>query len=81
VATSREALMAQRGLFALELRARETYAWCACGRSFSQPFCDGGHKETGLLPVVKTELHGTAYLYRCKTSQGRLFCDGSHRRL
>ena len=21
-----------------------TYAWCACGRSQKQPFCDGSHK-------------------------------------
>jgi len=22
-----------------------TYYWCACGRSKSQPFCDGSHKS------------------------------------
>ena len=27
------------------------YAWCACGRSGTQPFCDGSHKRTGLSPV------------------------------
>ena len=26
------------------------YWWCACGRSKSQPFCDGSHKGTGLEP-------------------------------
>ena len=24
--------------------AGESYWWCACGRSKSQPFCDGSHK-------------------------------------
>jgi CDGSH-type Zn-finger protein len=82
VATSNEALVAQRGPFAVELCAGKTYAWCACGRSSSQPFCDGSHKETGLVPVVfKAERDGTAYLCGCKTSQGRPFCDGSHNRL
>jgi CDGSH-type Zn-finger protein len=82
VVTSSEALVAQRGPFAVELRAGKTYAWCACGRSCSQPFCDGSHQETRLLPVVfKAERDGTAYLCGCKTSQGRPFCDGSHNRL
>ena len=81
MATSSEAIVAQKGPFAVELRAGKTYAWCACGRSFSQPFCDGSHKETGLTPVVKAKHDGTAYLCGCKTSQGRPFCDGSHNRL
>jgi CDGSH iron-sulfur domain-containing protein 3 len=79
VATSSEALVAQRGSFAVELHPGETCVWCPCGRSFSQPFCDGLHKETGFSPVVfKAERDGTAYLCGCKTSQGRPFCDGSH---
>jgi len=36
----------------VELKAGETYAWCACGRSANQPFCDGSHQGTGLDPVV-----------------------------
>ncbi|HEV8542877.1 MAG TPA: CDGSH iron-sulfur domain-containing protein [Verrucomicrobiae bacterium] len=24
---------------------RGTYWWCACGRSLSQPFCDGTHSS------------------------------------
>jgi CDGSH-type Zn-finger protein len=82
VATSNEAHVAQRGPFAVELRAGKTYAWCACGRSSSQPFCDGSHKETGLVPLVfKAERDGTPYLCGGKTSQGRPSCDGSHNRL
>ena len=91
MATSNEALVAQRGAFAVELRAGKRYAWCACGRSSSQPFCDGSHKETGcdgshketgLVAVVfQAERDGTAYLCGCKTSQGRPFCDDSHNRL
>jgi len=28
-----------------------TYAWCSCGESKNQPFCDGSHKGSGLAPV------------------------------
>ena len=82
VATSSESIVAQKGPFAVELRAGKTYAWCACGRSSNQPFCDGSHKETSLSPVVfKAEQDGTAYLCGCKTTRSRPFCDGSHNRL
>ena len=27
-------------------------AWCACGLSQKQPFCDGSHKGTEFLPIV-----------------------------
>ncbi len=30
----------------------KTYLWCSCGRSASQPFCDGSHKGTGFEPVM-----------------------------
>jgi CDGSH iron-sulfur domain-containing protein 3 len=82
MATSGEALVAQRGPFALELRAGKAYAWYAWGRSAEQPFCGGLHALTGLVPVPFTpERGGTAYLCGCKTSQGQPFCDGSHDRL
>ncbi len=82
MATLNEAIVAQKGPYTVELRAGRTYAWCACGRSARQPFCDGSHAPTGLVPIVfKAERDGTAYLCGCKTSQGRPYCDGSHDRL
>lgn len=77
-----DALVAQKGPFTVQLKAGRTYAWCACGRSRKQPFCDGSHSETSLSPVVfKAERDGTACLCGCKTTKGRPFCDGSHDRL
>ncbi len=29
----------------VELTVGEKYAFCACGRSDNQPFCDGTHKK------------------------------------
>jgi CDGSH iron-sulfur domain-containing protein 3 len=77
-----EAIVAQRGPYAVELRAGRSYAWCACGRSAKQPFCDGSHKTTRIVPLTFTaERDGTAYLCGCKTSEGQPYCDGSHNRL
>jgi len=29
----------------VEVEAGKSYWWCACGRSKTQPFCDGSHKR------------------------------------
>lgn len=77
-----EALVAQKGPFAVDLKAGRTYAWCRCGRSAKQPFCDGSHSSTDLTPTVfKAERDGTVYLCGCKTTGDQPFCDGSHERL
>lgn len=59
-----------------------TYWWCACGRSKSQPFCDGSHKGTDFQPqeVVITEPKRVA-LCTCKRTHKMPFCDGSHKNL
>lgn len=76
-----EPLVARKGPYALTL-APGTYWWCTCGRSQTQPFCDGSHKDTGLTPV-KLELVETKQvsLCGCKHSRTRPLCDGSHKSL
>lgn len=59
-----------------------TYWWCACGRSKSQPFCDGSHKGTGLEPKKVDLLEKKTVAWcACKHSRTPPFCDGSHRSL
>lgn len=29
------------------------YAWCSCGLSSKQPYCDGSHKGTEFSPIVE----------------------------
>jgi CDGSH-type Zn-finger protein len=57
-----------------------TYAWCACGRSQKQPFCDGSHKGTGFVPKIEqlAEARRVAWC-GCKHSKNAPFCDGSHK--
>jgi len=65
-----------------ELKAGQKYFWCACGRSSNQPFCDGSHKGTGIMPLVVTvDEDAEAFLCQCKATGNAPYCDGSHARL
>ena len=58
------------------------YAWCACGMSVNQPWCNGFHKGTNFSPsVFKAEESKTAAMCMCKQTKNPPFCDGSHRGL
>ena len=59
----------------------DEYHFCTCGRSKSQPFCDGSHVGTPFTPrVIVAEEDGDAYLCACKHSDNRPYCDGTHKR-
>lgn len=57
-------------------------AWCACGRSQTQPFCDGSHGGTSIRPVIVdiTEAKMVAWC-GCKKTCNEPFCDGTHSKL
>ena len=56
------------------------YLFCACGLSKQQPFCDGSHKATDLLPKnFVAEEDGDGFLCMCKHSSNAPFCDGTHK--
>jgi CDGSH iron-sulfur domain-containing protein 3 len=77
-----EPVIAQKSPFAVTVEAGKSYWWCSCGKSASQPFCDGSHKGTGFAPVeYKAEQDGTAYFCGCKHSSNGVLCDGSHAKL
>ncbi|MBC8209442.1 MAG: CDGSH iron-sulfur domain-containing protein [Gammaproteobacteria bacterium] len=59
----------------------QEYHFCTCGRSNSQPFCDGSHVGTSFKPkVIVSEEDGDAYLCACKHTGNRPFCDGTHKK-
>ena len=65
-----------------DLEAGKTYAWCSCGKSDNQPWCNGAHRGTGLAPkVFEAEKNQKGAMCTCKMTQTPPFCDGSHRQL
>lgn len=64
---------------ALDLEEGKNYAWCSCGLSKKQPFCDGSHQGSGKTPKIFTvQKTGKYHLCTCKKSANAPFCDGSH---
>jgi len=63
------------------LEAGKQYAFCRCGQSSDQPFCDGSHQGTGFTPQAFTaEKDGAAVLCQCKQTANAPYCDGTHKR-
>ncbi len=66
----------------VEVAAGETYWWCACGRSKTQPFCDGSHEGTPFTPIEWVAPASKKVLFcACKRSAKKPLCDGTHKTL
>ncbi len=79
-----EPAVAQKAPYKADLLSGYRYAWCACGLSKMQPWCDGSHTSTrsGIKPVVWTqEQDETVFFCGCKQSARKPRCDGTHKRL
>ncbi|GAA5192572.1 glutamate synthase-related protein [Ferrimonas gelatinilytica] len=64
------------------LEKGKEYAFCRCGRSANQPFCDGSHEGTDFTPqMFKAKRDGDALLCQCKQSGNQPYCDSSHKQL
>jgi glutamate synthase domain-containing protein 2/CDGSH-type Zn-finger protein len=65
----------------VNLTKGDEYHFCTCGRSKSQPFCDGSHVGTSFTPrVIVSKEDGDAYLCACKHSNNSPYCDGTHQK-
>ena len=79
---SERPIIAARSPAGVELEKGKEYYWCRCGRSKTQPFCDGSHKGTCLTPVkFEAGEDGEAWLCRCKGTGNQPYCDGTHKKL
>ena len=74
-----QATIAQKAPYPITVEAGKMYAWCACGLSSKQPFCDGAHKTVGMAPIRYTApKDGKVYFCGCKQAVNRPLCDGTH---
>jgi CDGSH-type Zn-finger protein len=63
----------------VDLAAGETYHWCRCGRSKTQPFCDGSHEGSRMEPMAFSVAEdGLQAICGCRYSKTKPICDGSH---
>jgi CDGSH-type Zn-finger protein len=76
------AIIAGKEPIAVEVEAGKDYWWCSCGKSATQPFCDGSHADTEFTPVQYTASESTTvYFCTCKQTKNQPLCDGSHSNL
>ena len=72
---------AQKSPYIVELEPGK-YWWCSCGKSASQPFCDGSHKGSDFSPVMIEVAEKTKIGFcGCKKTNNVPRCDGSHNKI
>ncbi len=63
----------------VQLEKGGTYAWCSCGKSNNQPWCNGAHKGSEFSPTVFIAKETkTVSMCMCKQTENPPYCDGSH---
>ena len=77
-----EPTIAQQSPYAVEVESGINYYWCSCGKSKSQPFCDGSHQGSTFTPIEYTAHETkTVYFCGCKHTATQPMCDGAHSKL
>lgn len=70
----------KRGPYIVQVKAGETYLWCSCGLSKTQPWCDQSHADTSFEPIeFVAPISGEFHICGCRQSQNKPFCFGTCR--
>jgi len=74
--------IAQKSPYTVAVESGKTYYWCSCGKSKTQPFCDGAHQGSPFPPVAFSATENkTMYFCGCKITAKQTFFDCSHRKM
>lgn len=70
----------QIGPYEVRVEEGREYAWCSCGLSRLQPWCDGSHRGTDFLPVkFVAPISALFVMCGCKRSENAPYCFGTCR--
>ncbi len=75
--------VARKAPYYVELARDQVVLWCRCGLSRKQPYCDGSHAATDILPMrYAAGADAEEVLFcGCKRTATPPFCDGAHNAL
>ena len=78
--TRKVPVMARLGPYEVRVQEGESYLWCSCGLSATQPWCDGSHEGTGMQPIAfVAPISEVFHMCGCKNSDNKPFCFGNCR--
>jgi len=75
-------IIAKKGPYKVSVEKGKIYAWCPCGYSKTQPFCDGSHRGNieGYRSIKFCATKDTdLYFCGCKNNNSGILCNGSHK--